>query len=283
MTVLYTENDGGKLAVEVLGDEAGPLVVCSPGLGDMRDAYYPLAEVLVGAGYRVAILDLRGQGDSSAIFASYGDEATAQDLIKVTESLLLAGSNHRVVFIGASMSAAAAAIAAGRRPELVAGIATMGGFLRSPPLARLMLGLLNVLLWRPWGPAVWRMYAAGLWPGLGAEGAKARAQVTGARLQSAPGRWAAFQALAGSIDHDEVKPFLEHLKTVPALVVVGDKDPDWSKPVEEAAWVAGNFAADATTTLVVPGAGHAPMLENPALVGPEVLRFVNSLRKGNTF
>ena len=87
-------------------------------MGDVRDVYAPLAQSLSEAGFRVVTADLRGHGDSSATFTAYGDEATASDLIALIEALD-AGS---AVVVGASMSGAAAVIAAGRRPDLVTGV-----------------------------------------------------------------------------------------------------------------------------------------------------------------
>ena len=85
MMISLIETDGGKLAVEVEGD--GPLVICSPAMGDTRDAFGPLAAYLVGRGYRVARIDLRGHGDSTARFNRYGDEAIAEDFLTVIEAL----------------------------------------------------------------------------------------------------------------------------------------------------------------------------------------------------
>ncbi|CAK7565267.1 MAG: hypothetical protein SEPTF4163_003180 [Sporothrix epigloea] len=286
MSVQYVENGGGKLLVEVRGDAHAPLIICSPGIGDFRTAYYSVADQLVAAGYRVAIIDLRGQGDASLGFTSYGDEETASDYIKVAETLLSGTSagNRRVVLAGASMSGGAAAIAAGQRPDLVAGIITLGGFLRNGSAGPVLRFIMNLMFLRPWGPFMWKMYAATLWPGLDASAAKTRAQASSDSL-TRPGRWAAFQELMSTLDHDaDVAPWLPKVKTHPALVVVGSKDPDWSKPLEEAAWVAANFApSPATSTLVVEGAGHAPQYENPEVVGPEIVRFVNALREGDSF
>ncbi|MFZ8510117.1 alpha/beta fold hydrolase, partial [Staphylococcus aureus] len=56
-------------------------------MGDERDAFGPLADRLVARGYRVALVDRRGHGDSDATFAEYGDQATAGDLVAVVEGL----------------------------------------------------------------------------------------------------------------------------------------------------------------------------------------------------
>ena len=92
----------------------GPLVICIPGMGDLRSTYRFLVPTLVAAGYRVATMDLRGHGESSCVFESYDDEALASDVIALAESL-----GGPAVLIGNSMGAGAAVIAAAARPDLV--------------------------------------------------------------------------------------------------------------------------------------------------------------------
>lgn len=270
MQISFVDSEGGRLAVECGG--AGPLVVCSPGLGDTRDAYVALAAHLTASGYRVACVDLRGHGDSTARFDRYGDEATAQDLLAVVDAL----GGGPAVLAGASLSAAAAVIAAGRRPDQVAGLVLLGPFLRNG-MGSMLRRVLHVALARPWGPYVWRAQAAKLWPGLG-DKARERAAVTTASLLR-PERWAAFHATSAA-DHAVVAPWLERVQA-PVLVVMGDKDPDWKDPLAEAAWVASNFT-DAET-IAVPGAGHAPMLERPDTVNPAVLEFLEKIRSSGAF
>ena len=268
MVVSYIASDRGKLGVDVGGE--GPLVVCSPGMGDFRDAFDPLSAHLRASGYRVACADLRGHGDSTTSFDSYGDEATATDLVSVIEAL----GGGPAILVGASMSAAAAVIAAGRRPDLVAGLVLIGPFLRNGS-GKFMRRLLHVALMRPWGPFVWRMYAAKLWPGLGGKAAD-RAARSKASL-TRPGRWAAFHATS-AVDHSVVGPWLGRVQ-VPVLAVIGDADPDWPDPAAEAAWVASNF--DGAATITVPGAGHAPMLERPEVVNPALAAFLERIHAGN--
>ncbi len=270
MTTSFIDTDGGQLALDTDGD--GPLVICSPAMGDTRDAFAPLAAHLVADGYRVARVDLRGHGDSSARFDRYGDEATASDLLTIIDTL----GGGPAVLAGASLSAAAAVIAAARRPEQVAGLVLLGPFLRNGA-SDTMRRIMQVALARPWGPLIWRGYAAKLWPGLGDQ-ARHRAATTTASL-TRPGRWPAFQATAAT-DHRVVAPWFARVQA-PVLVVMGEADPDWKNPLAEAAWVASNFTNAAT--VAVPGAGHAPMLERPDIVGPAVSRFLQQLRLANAF
>ena len=267
MTISFIASHGGKLAVEVEGD--GPLIICSPGMGDLRDAFAPFATHLVSCGYRVARVDLRGHGDSTTGFDRYGDEATADDLLAVIDAL----GGGPAVLAGASMSAAAAVVAAGRCPDKVRGLILLGPYLRNGA-GKTMRGLLHFALMRPWGPSVWRIYAAKLWPGLGKQATERAAKSTASLTR--PGRWAAFHATS-AVDHDVVAPWIGRVR-VPVLVVMGDADPDWKDPPAEAAWVALNFT-DAETVMV-PGAGHAPMLESPAIVNAAASRFLERVGTG---
>ena len=268
MTISFVDADGGQLAVDVQGE--GPLVICSPGMGDFRDAFAPLAEHLVARGYRVASVDLRGHGDSTLGFTSYGDEATAGDLLAVVDAI----GGGPAVLVGASMSAAAAVIAAGRRPDKVNGLILLGPYLRNGG-GKTVRRLLHVALTKPWGPSIWRLYAAKLWPGLGKDAAKRAARSRS--LLTRPGRWPPFHATS-DVDHDVVAPWIGRVQA-PVLVVIGDADPDWKCPLEEAAWVASNFAG--AETVVAHGAGHAPMLERPEIVNPAVLGILQKLHHPN--
>jgi pimeloyl-ACP methyl ester carboxylesterase len=52
---------------------------------------------------------------------------------------------------------------------------------------------------------------------------------------------------------------------------MGEADPDWKDPRAEADWVARQLGSD---VVVVPGAGHAPMLEASDVVAPRVVAFL---------
>jgi pimeloyl-ACP methyl ester carboxylesterase len=262
----YITTDGGRLAVELTGKETDPLVICSPGMGDTRDAYEPLAKILVSHGYRVATMDARGHGDSSADFARYGDEATADDFLTVADEF---SHGSHVVLAGASFSAAAAMIAAAKQPERISKIVLLGPALRNG-MGVVGLWLMPVMFAWPWGPAAWEMFAATLWPGLGTDGTKKRAAASRASL-TRPGRWAAFQATIKGLDHRVVAPYISKVRA-PVLVVMGDKDPDWTEPLKEADWVASNFSQ--AETLIVAGAGHAPMFERPEVVAEKMVSFL---------
>ncbi|TKY88810.1 hypothetical protein EX895_002051 [Sporisorium graminicola] len=267
MTIRYFELEHGQLAVDIQGE--GPLVICAPAMGDLRNAYTQLASLLVAAGYTVACLDNRGHGDSSTDFDRYGDEAAAADFLALIQEINLGPA----ILIGVSFTAAAATIAAGRRPDLCKGLVLLGPFLRNS-MGSAGKYILAALVARPWGPIVWKAYSRSLWPGLGEDKCKERAEEL-IKSQTRPGRWTAFQKTVSGADHAVVGPWLEKAKDVPVLVVMGDKDPDWSNPLDEAEWVASNFST--AKVVAVGNAGHAPHLECPEVVGEAVMDFLASV------
>jgi len=76
--------------------------------------------------------------------------------------------------------------------------------------------------------------------------------------------------------HEKVTPWLPVVKEKPALVVMGEKDPDWSDPAVEAKWIASNFTTSEIVS--VPEAGHAPMYEKPEVVIPPVVTFLKGIK-----
>ena len=119
----------GRIAYDVAGE--GPLVVCLPGMGELRSSYRHLTPLLLQAGFRVATLDLRGHGDSEATFTAYDDEALASDALALVDEL-----GGPAYIVGNSMGAGAAVIAAADRPDAVLGLVLVGPFVRNPPGAR---------------------------------------------------------------------------------------------------------------------------------------------------
>lgn len=273
MVLQNISTGGGTVAVEVEG--TGPLIICSPGMGDTRDAYAPLSAHLVAQGYTVACMDNRGHGDSSLLFDGhkYGDEATADDFINIAQQL---SPDKPVVLAGCSFSAGSATIAAGKRPDRVAGIILLGPFLRNPSGVKGAVApfLMPMMFAKPWGPSAWETYAKTLWPGLGPEGAAARAKKSRQSLDQG-WRWKAFQQTVKGLDHSVVGPWIPKVQA-PVLVLMGDKDPDWPEPCEEAKWVASNFKD--VENITVEGAGHAPMLERPEFVGGVVTKYLERIR-----
>ncbi|BDZ44694.1 alpha/beta fold hydrolase [Naasia aerilata] len=258
MTLSHIRTEGGRVAVELTGE--GPLVVCMPGMGDLRSAYRFLVPALVEAGYRVAAVDLRGHGDSDDDFASFDDEAAARDLLAVVQEL-----GGPAILVGSSMAAGAAVIAAAARPELVSALVLLGPFVRDPSGSRALGLLMRLALLRPWGPAVWRSYYRSLLPGTKPAD---YAEQERAMLASVRRHWRSFVHTTRTT-HAPAEAALPRV-TAPALVVMGSADGDWKDPAAEAAWIGEQLRAD---VLVVDGVGHYPMVQAPDQVNPAVLEF----------
>jgi pimeloyl-ACP methyl ester carboxylesterase len=265
MNTSYLDRGEGRIAYDVTGE--GPLVVCLPGMGDLRSVYRFLVPALVSSGFRVATMDLRGHGDSDASFHAYDGVAAATDALALIEHLGVGGG--RALLVGNSMTGASAVWAAAEAPGRVAGLVLIDPFVRNGSVGPLMRFAFRAGLLRPWGPAVWRSYYRRLYPG--------RPPVDLAehqRRQSASLRrhWSAFVATTRT-SHAPAEARLAQVR-VPVLVVMGDKDPDWKDPVAEARFVASTVDGE---LLVVPGAGHYPMAEYPEVVNPAVVAFAQRI------
>lgn len=263
-TVRKLQRPDGVIAYEISGD--GPLIICTPGMGDLRSSYRFLRADLVGAGYRVATMDLRGHGDSDQSFTEYGDEPTADDL----EALLLELGGPALL-IGNSMAAGSAVLVAARRPELVSGLVLIGPFVRGPSASALTRLATRTLMARPWVVAAWNLYLPKLYAGARPDDfAQYRAAVSEAMKR--PGYAKAF-SLTTRTRHDAAEQALPSV-TAPTLIVMGEQDPDFPDPAREASWIKDQLSGD---VLMVPQAGHYPQSQRPDLVGPAVAAFAAQL------
>jgi pimeloyl-ACP methyl ester carboxylesterase len=259
----YVQRPGGRIAYTLTGE--GPLVVCLPGMGDVRSVFDPLALALADAGFRVAAMDLRGHGDSDTTFDTYDDVAAGSDLIALTHQL-----GGPAVLIGNSMGAGAACWAAAERPELVRGLVLIGPFVRDGSPNVFSAALLRLALLRPWGMATWKAYLRSAYP-TRREASREHVDEIVANL-SKPGHWDAFSKTTHTT-HAPAEARLSEVRA-PAFVVMGDKDPDWPDPEAEARWVADALHAE---LLMVDGAGHYPQAEFPEIVGPAVTEWLMRL------
>jgi pimeloyl-ACP methyl ester carboxylesterase len=255
------ERPGGRIGYDVTGE--GPLVVCLPGMGELRSVYRFTVPALVDAGFRVATMDLRGHGDSDAGFPSYDDVAAGTDAIALVEQL-----GGPAVLVGNSMGAGAAVWAAAERPDLVSGIALVGPFVRNPAMNPLMAWAFRAMMGGPWATRMWLSYLPRLYPGR----RPADFVEHVARLRETlrrPGHAKAFRATTRTT-HAPAEERLPRVAGRPALVVMGERDPDFPDAPAEAAWITERIGAEC---LVVPGAGHYPQVEFPELVNPALAAF----------
>lgn len=261
MNPLLLDRPEGRIAYDVSGE--GPLVVCIPGMGELRSSYRLLAPRLVDAGFRVATMDLRGHGDSDTTFSRYDDVAAGTDALALAEHL-----GEPAVLVGSSMGAGAAVWAAAERPHAVRGLVLAGPFVRDAPVSRAKLLLFRAMMQRPWAPALWAAYSPTFYPTRRpADFDEHRAAIRASMRK--PGSARAFAATTRT-SHAPVEARLGEVHQ-PTLVVMGDVDPDFPDPAAEGRWIADRLAAE---LLLVPGAGHYPHTDSPDVVSPAVIDFL---------
>jgi pimeloyl-ACP methyl ester carboxylesterase len=271
----YLDVEGGRIAYDVDGD--GPLVVLSPGMADTRNAYRFLAPLIVNTGYRVATVDLRGHGESSAGWSSYTHVDTAGDLMAVIRKL-----GGPAVIVGQSFSGGAATIAAATNPDLVAAVVEIDPFTR-PPHYSLAALLHNVqyrrgalLLARfiiSGSVKTWSKYLDVAYPGRKPADWSAWLAAVQANLRE-PDRVKAAQKMVRSMA--TLKDAAAQLSSIrcPVLVVMGSRDSDFPDPEAEAAAIVGMLPTGLGRYKMIKDAGHYPHAEYPQEVADAVVPFL---------
>lgn len=257
----YLEREGGRIAYEEAGG-SGPVVVCAPGMGDLRGVYRFLAPKLVAAGYRVVTMDLRGHGESSTGWADHRPAAVGDDLLALVRRL----DAGPAVLVGSSFTPASAIWAAAEAPELVAGVVLIAPWASDPkpnPVMRMMAGLVGRFPWL-WARFYRSLYPAAPPPDLPDYLAALRVNL------AEPGRLAALRAMMWASKAD-CNARIGELRC-PVLVIMGRQDPDFPDPAAEAHRIADR-AADATVVMV-DGAGHYPQAEQPEQTAAAMLPFL---------
>ncbi|GAA4677864.1 alpha/beta fold hydrolase [Phytohabitans rumicis] len=264
MTTSYLDRGEGRIAYDVQGE--GPLVVCVPGMGDLRSNYRFTVPALVAAGYRVATMDLRGHGDSDDGFGAYDDVALASDILA-----LIAHLGGPALVLGNSMGAGAAVIAASDDPAAVAGLGLLGPFVRNPKVNPLLLLVMRVMLVKPWGPAAWKAYYKTLYPGRRPADLAAHVDRVAGSLARG-GHWRSFVRTTRT-SHAPAEARLDGVRS-PAIVVMGEKDPDFPDPAAEARFAGERLSGE---VVLVPDSGHYPMADSPDVVNPALIAFAGKV------
>jgi pimeloyl-ACP methyl ester carboxylesterase len=89
-----------------------------------------------------------------------------------------------------------------------------------------------------------------------------------------PGHARAFRATTRT-SHAPAEARLSEIAS-PTLVVMGERDPDFSDPLVEARLISERLDAE---VLVVPHAGHYPHVEYPEQVNPALVGFVERVAR----
>lgn len=266
--------DGGTIAYEVTG--SGPLIVLAHGMGDSRHAYRAVIPRLVAAGYRVAAVDLRGCGESSAAWPDWSRTAIAGDLLAVIRHL-----GGPAVLVGHSISGGAATIAAAREPSLVTAVVELAPFTREQTIglgdlrvARFRKGMLRLLGAGLFGSLpLWCSYLDVAYPGVKpADWTERLSRVRS--LLSEPGRMKALQGMGRGTPADAGAQLGD--VRCPVLVVMGTLDPDWADPHAEGAAVVQALPSGLGRLETIEGAGHYPHDQFPDQVVSLMLAFLRS-------
>jgi pimeloyl-ACP methyl ester carboxylesterase len=266
--------DGGTLAYELNG-ATGPLVVLAHGMGDSREAFRFLVPDLVGAGYRVAAVDLRGCGESSTGWGSYTRTDIAGDLLALVRHL-----GGPAVLVGHSIAGGAVTIAAATAPAEVTALVELAPFtraqstslrdLRDGDLRRGMRHLLGTVMLG--STTSWSRYLDLAYPGPKPVDHAARLEQITVML-SEPGRMQALQAMGRSRPTDAGAQL--GAVACPVLVIQGADDPDWSSPRAEGEGIVAELRSGLGHLAVVPGSGHYPHVQHPAEVLALMLPFLD--------
>ncbi|MCF7702407.1 alpha/beta fold hydrolase [Loktanella sp. M215] len=263
----FITTEGGRVAFEDTGGN-GPAILAIPGMGDLRSEYRMIRPVLQQAGYRVITMDARGFGETSATWSDYSARAVGRDAVAVLKHLGVGPAT----IMGNSFAAGSALWAAQDSAENVNGVVLLGPIVRDLEASFIQKLSLKIGFAGPWMVAFWTMYWNTLFPTVKpADHAAVKAAIT--QNLREPGRMDALKAML-SLSKADTAAILAKT-TVPALIVMGTKDPDFGDAVEEARTLAGLLGAQ---TIIVDGAGHYPHTEMPEMVAPKLLSFLDDLK-----
>ncbi|WP_017590458.1 alpha/beta fold hydrolase [Nocardiopsis ganjiahuensis] len=275
----HLQRPEGRIAYDLYGARnTGTLVICVPGMFDHRASFRFAGAALAEAGYRVAAMDLRGHGDSDITFSDHTDHAASTDAIALAEEL----GGERTVMVGNSLGAGAVTIAALERPDLVAGLALLGPFLRMPRTGWAGNLMQKALLVRPWAPRALTFFYNRLHAGRTPEGHDEQLERILGMLRPAD----RYRAVLATINGP--KRTVEWLDRItgtegaepPAaetVVIMGEQDPDWKDPRAEARWVA---SVTGGRVVMVPECGHYPQSQRPDVVAPVLVDLVEKVNAG---
>lgn len=245
----------------------GPLIVCMPGMGDLRESYRFVVPRLVEAGYRVATMDLRGLGGSPAAWPSYKQTDMGGDLLSVIREL-----GGPAVVVAHSFTPDAAVYAAVQEPRAIVGTVLLGPWANRPEPSAFMRLATKLVIGSPW---LWGLFYRSLYPGRKPADFDAYLKKLRANLRE-PGRLAAFAAIAApeAVDAHGYRPQMKQ----PSLVVMGSRDPDFKDPAAEARAMAAALSSSECGVVMIDGAGHYPHAQYPEETAAAILEFCRQLK-----
>lgn len=248
--------DGIELPYDLAGPTGAPLVVCLPGMGDLRSAYRHLVPLLVAEGLRVATLDLPGHGDAGISPVPVGQVQIARAAAALVERL-----GGPAIVVGHSFTPDSALLATQLAPGSIVGAAAIAPWATTPPPSRIMAAVTGLVTRTP---LLWSLFYRSLHKAPPADLAAHRRRIVASLRR--PHGTAALVTMGTGATKDAIGA--RATQVAPVSVVMGDADPDFQDPAAEA-----QDYADATRgeVVMVAGAGHYPHAERPAETAAAVL------------
>lgn len=260
---------GVELAYDVVAPAApapsAPLVVCLPGMGDVRSAYRLLAPLLAARGLRVAMLDLPGHGDSGIPDAPVGQRLIAEAAVALVERL-----GGPAIAVGHSFTPDSALLATQLAPRAVLGAVAIGPWATAPTQPPFMRALMRLVTRTPW---LWSLVYRSLHAAPPADLAEHRRRIV-ATLRRPRGT-EVLQAMGTGATKDAIGARASQV--APVVVVMGERDPDFRDPRAEAQAYAAAVAGADVEVRMVADAGHYPHAERPAETAAAVLALARRL------
>ncbi|WP_204249119.1 alpha/beta hydrolase family protein [Nocardia arizonensis] len=268
--------DGADLALRVLPhpDPAAPIVLILPGMAIEARFYLPLVAALHAAGFAVALVDLRAQGESGPEPESMPDfgyrELVEVDLPAVVDTLGDRFPGAPLHLFGHSLGGQLALLYAAGERGRVASVVTIGTgsvYWRSFPPGR----KLRILFSTQWVGVVCRL--RGRWPGGGGIGPMTAGVMADWVRHARTGR---YRPRGSSRDYDRLLGDL----MLPVLVISIDGDP--LGPEKTVRFLCGRIPSANVTrwhldaSSGVQNLGHASWVKDSDVIGPAVAAWITT-------
>lgn len=163
-------------------------------------------------------------------------------------------------------------LVAADHPEQVTGLVLLGPFVRNPPASRISLAIFRAMTAPFWVARMWKAYMPTLYSGRKPADFKEHREKVSASLRR-PEYGKAFSLTTRQTDHAPAEARLLQV-SAPALVVMGERDPDFKDPAAEAHWIGETLEAE---VVMVPEAGHYPHSQQPEITARAILDFLDQM------
>lgn len=241
----------------------GPVLLCIPGLGDTRAQFRFLAPLLVQQGYRVIVVDPRGQGSSDVGWDDYSSDSIARDIEELIHHI-----GKDVYIIGNSAGAGIAVSVAADIPNRVKGLILLGPFVRDVPASFVQKLFMKVAFLKPWAVSAWAKYYRSIHTAYPPADLDDYIEKLKQNLRE-PGRMAVVKSMIFSSKRATEQKIPQ--VRAPVLVMMGEKDPDFSEPKAEAELVSHLLNGQVE---IVPKVGHYPHVEVPGFTFEMIKKFI---------